>query len=139
MRTATPRGLAPIATLLEAGVLVAGGGDNVQDVFHPLGCGDPLQTAALLVQAGQLALSTAYRLVSENARAVMGLERNAIAPGATADALAVRGTSLGQVLATTTEDRVVIRAGELAERTSVERVQSTRSPAGRFHDPTGEP
>jgi hypothetical protein len=43
------------------------------------------------------------------------------------------------VLATTTEDRVVIRAGELAERTSVERVQSTRSPAGRFHDPTGEP
>jgi dihydroorotase-like cyclic amidohydrolase len=48
---------------------------------------------------GQLALPTAYRLVSENARAVMGLERNAIAPGATADALAVRGTSLGQVLA----------------------------------------
>jgi len=82
--------------------------------------------------------STYARLVSENARAVMGLERNAIAPGATADANAVRGTSLGQVLATTTEDRVVIRAGALAERTSVARVDPTRSPAGRFRDPRRE-
>jgi len=71
--------------------------------------------------AGQLPLPTAYRLVSENARAVMGLEGNAIAPGAPADVLAVRGASLGQVLATTIEDRVVIRAGELAERTSIVR------------------
>jgi cytosine deaminase len=130
IRTATPRGVAPIATLMEAGVLVAGGGDNVQDVFHPLGCGDPLQTAALLVLAGQLDLPTAYRLVSEDARAVMGLEANAVAPGATADLLAVRGGSLREVLATTTEDRLVIRAGDLAERTSVVGAHPTPSPTG---------
>ena len=82
VRTATPRGLTALEALLDAGVLVAGGGDNVQDFFHPLGCGDPLQTAALLVLAGQLDVQTAYRLVSENARAVMGLPAGGVAPGA---------------------------------------------------------
>ena len=123
IRTATPRGITALRALLDAGVRVAGGGDNVQDFFHPLGCGDPVQTAALLVLGGHLDVPTAYRLVSENARAVMGIGSGAagIAPGASADLLAVRGGSLQEVLATTTEDRLVIRAGSLAARTRVVR------------------
>jgi len=123
IRTATPRGITALRALLDAGVRVAGGGDNVQDFFHPLGCGDPVQTAALLVLGGHLDVPTAYRLVSENARAVMGIGSGGagIAPGASADLLAVRGGSLQEVLATTTEDRLVIRAGSLAARTRVVR------------------
>jgi cytosine/creatinine deaminase len=121
VRTATPRGITALRALLEAGALVAGGGDNVQDFFHPLGCGDPLQTASLLVLGGQLDIRTAYRLVSENARAVMGLPPNAVEPGGHADLLAVRGATLQELMATTTEDRVVIRAGHAVEQTRVVR------------------
>jgi cytosine/creatinine deaminase len=127
VRTATPRAITALRALLDAGVTVAGGGDNVQDFFHPLGCGDPVQTAALLVLGGQLDVPTAYRLVSENARAAMGLAPNGLAPGGEADLLAVRGGSLQEVLATSTEDRVVIRAGRLTERTSVVRETATRN------------
>ena len=117
--TAKPRGITALQALLDAGVTVAGGGDNVQDFFHPLGCGDPLQTAALLVIGGQLDIPTAYRLVSEGARAAMGLSRDHD------DQLAVRGSSLQEVLATTTEDRVVLRAGAPLVRTRVVREDST--------------
>jgi cytosine/creatinine deaminase len=113
-RTAKPRGITALQALLEAGVTVGGGGDNVQDFFHPLGCGDPLHTAGLLVLGGQLDIPTAYRLVSSGAREAMGL------PGAEpANQLAVRAVSLQEALATATEDRMVFRGGELVERTQV--------------------
>jgi cytosine/creatinine deaminase len=124
-RTAKPRGITALQALLDAGVTVAGGGDNVQDFFHPLGCGDPLQTAGLLVLAGQLDIPTAYRLVSDGARAAMGL------PAADPpDQLAVRALSLQEALATSTEDRCVFRAGELVERTRVTRDDSPKVAAG---------
>ena len=121
-RTAKPRGITALHALLDAGVTVAGGGDNVQDFFHPLGCGDPLQTAGLLVLGGQLDIPTAYRLVSEGARAAMGLP-----VGDPADQLAIRARSLQEALATTTEDRIVFRAGRLVECT---RVEHDHSPGG---------
>jgi cytosine/creatinine deaminase len=124
-RTAKPRGITALQALLDAGVTVAGGGDNVQDFFHPLGCGDPLQTAGLLVLAGQLDIPTAYRLVSDGARAAMGL--SAADPP---DQLAVRALSLQEALATTTEDRCVFRAGELVERTRVTRDDSPKAATG---------
>ena len=44
-RTATPRALTAVRTLLEEGVTVAAGGDNVQDAFNLIGSGVPLETA----------------------------------------------------------------------------------------------
>jgi cytosine/creatinine deaminase len=125
IRTATPRGITALPALLEAGVTVAGGGDNVQDFFHPLGCGDPLQTANLLVLGGQLDIPTAYRLVSEGARAAMGLPDAGPAPGRAAELIAVAGESLQELLATVTEDRLVFRHGQLVERTRVARERIT--------------
>ena len=43
--TATPRGLTAVHALLDAGVNVAAGSDNLQDLFNPLGKGDPLEAA----------------------------------------------------------------------------------------------
>jgi cytosine deaminase len=120
-RTAKPRGITALQALLDAGVTVAGGGDNVQDFFHPLGCGDPLQTAALLVLGGQLDIPTAYRLVSEGARSAMGL------PAGDGEQLAVRAASLQEALATTTEDRLVFRSGQLLQRTRATRDPSTQA------------
>jgi cytosine deaminase len=119
--TSPPRGITALRSLLAAGVTVAAGSDNVQDPFNPLGRGDPLQTAALLVAAGHLAPTEAYGLVSAAARRVMGLPSIDVVPGGSADVLAVAGGSLREVLATLTEDRFVFRAGRLVARTSVER------------------
>jgi len=122
---ATPRGLTAIGALMSAGVVVAGGGDNVQDVFNPIGCGDPLHTAQLLVAAGQLDVQTAYRLVSDAARRVMGLPEVRIAAGSPAELLAVAGRSLREAIATATEDRIVLRGDRVLARTRVQ-----REPAG---------
>jgi cytosine deaminase len=113
---ATPRGLTAIRALLKAGVTVAGGGDNVQDVFIPVGNADPLVTAQYLVVAGHLEPEEAYDFVSVRARAVMGLPAEGIEAGAPGDLLAVRGASLREVLATATQDRMVLRRGRVVSR-----------------------
>jgi cytosine deaminase len=133
IRTATPRGLTAIAALMEAGATLAAGGDNVQDVFNPIGCGDPLQTAQLIVAGGQVAVEGAYELVSGAARAVMGLEPVRLEVGAPAELLAVRASSLREAIATVSEARVVIHAGRVVARTSVRResVWSTAADGSR--------
>ncbi len=115
------RGLTAIQALRRAGVLVAGGGDNWRDPFNPMGRMDPLETASLLVTAGQLAPEDAYALVSANARAVMGLPPARIEPGDPADLLAIRGTSLPDAIAAGSEHRIVVRAGRVVARTEVRR------------------
>jgi len=128
--TATPRGITALRALLDADVTVAGGGDNVQDFFHPLGCGDPLQTASLLVLAGQLDVAQAYGLVSDGARAAMGLEPAGVAPGRPAELLAVAAGSLQEAIATGTEDRIVFRRGRVVERTRTVREVEARTNEG---------
>lgn len=107
------RGIAPLPALISAGVRVAGGGDNVQDPFNPLGTGDALETAALLVLAGHLSLEQAYRAVSADARAVLGLPPAGLVAGERADILAIRAGSLRQALAERSADRMVLRCGRL--------------------------
>ena len=117
---ATPRGLTALHALRAAGVTLAGGGDNIQDCFVPVGNGDPLRVAQYLVVAGQLAPSVACELVTTGARAVMGLEAIAVEPGAPADLVAVRAGSLGEAVAGATPERLVFRRGELVVRTRIE-------------------
>jgi cytosine deaminase len=126
--TSPPRGLTAVRALLAAGVTVAGGGDNVQDVFNPLGRGDPLEAASLLVSVAHLSTEEAYALVSEGARGVMGVAPVEVAPGSSADLLAVAGSSLREVLATASEDRYVFAAGRLLARTRVERQMTGHRP-----------
>jgi cytosine deaminase len=126
VRRATPRGITALSALIHAGATVAAGGDNVQDFFHPLGCGDPLQTAGLLVLGAQLDIPTAYGLVSHGARTAMALPAAGVRAGDPAELLAVAGASLQEVLATATEDRLVFRRGRLVEHTRVVR-ESTMS------------
>lgn len=122
---ATPRGIAPIGRLKAAGVRVAAGADNVRDPFNPVGRCDHLETASLLVSAGHLAPEEAMDAVTVGARDVMGLPFAGPVAGARADLVAVRGDSLGEVVAFASADRVVLHRGRLVSRTSV----STRSAA----------
>ena len=111
--TAAPRGLAPIDVLREAGVLVAAGGDNVQDPFNPIGRGDPLETAALLVLAGHQLPDVAYRMVSNDAREVLGFERVEMQVGDPADFVVMSVSSVREAIAIADQDRMVFKAGRL--------------------------
>ena len=116
--TSTPRGLTSAREVVDAGVRFAAGADNVRDPFNPLGRGDALETAMLLVVAGHLTVAEAYAAVSTGARSVMRLPPAGPTVGAAADLLAVRGTDLADVVATAPADRLVLRAGRLVASTS---------------------
>ena len=115
--TGMPRGLTALRPLLDAGVTLAGGADNVQDPFNTMGRADPLETAALLVMVGHLLPHEAYAAVSAGARAAMGLEPVSIAAGSPAELLAVRATTLREAIATAHPDRLVYHRGHLVAQT----------------------
>ena len=125
----TPRGLTAVHTLRAAGVVVAAGGDNVQDPFNCVGRGDPLETAALLVLAGHDSPAGAYAATSDQARRALGLPAVEVAPGFPADLLAIRAGSIREAVGTAHPDRVVIHRGRVVARTTVSRafpVQAAR-------------
>ncbi len=115
----TPRGLTALRALLDAGVRVAAGADNVRDPFNPVGRSDALETASLLVSAGHLTLDEAYAAVSSGARSVMSLPVAGVQVGAVAELLAVRGSNLSDVIANASADRFVIHAGRLVAQSTV--------------------
>jgi cytosine deaminase len=119
--TSPPRALTAVRALLDAGVTVGGGSDNVQDVFNPVGRGDQVENACLLVTAAHLSPQTAYSLVSDGARGVMGMPASNIRAGDPADLMAIAAHSLTEALASVTEDRIVFAGGTVVARTSVER------------------
>jgi cytosine deaminase len=101
-QTSTPRGLAPVDVLRRAGVTVAAGGDNLQDPFNPVGRGDPLETAGLLVMAAHQLPDDALDTVSRAARAVMGLADDG-------DTVLVRAATVREAIAFGPSGRVVRR------------------------------
>ncbi len=119
IRTSVPRGLTAIASLLEAGVTVAGGADNLQDPFNTVGRGDPMETAALLVMAGHLAPGLAYDLVSNQPRRAMGLPAVGLFAGSPAEFIAVDAPTIRSAVAMTPIERRVFHQGRLVARTSV--------------------
>lgn len=114
--TATPRGLTAVRPLLDAGVVLAAGADNVQDPFNPMGRSDPLETAALMVMAGHLAAGEAFELVSGAVRATMGLPPVRVEVGGPADLLAIGAANVRGALADAPHDRLVFRRGRLVAR-----------------------
>ena len=109
----TPRGLTAVRALLDAGVTLAGGGDNIRDPFNPVGRADPLETASLLVVAGHLSVEEAVAAVTAGGRKVMGLPVAGPQVGAAADLLMCKGSSLRDVVARGPRDRMVVHAGRV--------------------------
>ncbi len=120
--TATPRGLTAIRALVDAGVLVAAGADNVQDPFNLVGRSDPLETAALLVMAGHVMPDDAYDMVSNNARRALGLRPVRFEPGDPADLVAIDAPSIRGAIADAPVDRRVFKGGRLVATSSSQRV-----------------
>lgn len=105
-QTAMPRGLTAIAALRRAGVNVAAGADNLQDPFNPLGRGDPLETAGLMMLAAHLSPDEALHCITEAARIALGLADST-------DVVAVRATTVREAIAFGAPDRIVARHGRI--------------------------
>jgi cytosine deaminase len=69
--------------------------------------------------AGHLTPQEAWEAISSGARRAMGLPAAALQPGAPAEILATRGSSLADAVARASEDRIVIHAGRCISRTVV--------------------
>lgn len=131
-----PRGITPLRALIDAGVTVAAGADNVRDPFNPVGRSDAFETASLLVTAGQLTPTEAWHLVTDGARSVMGLPLAGPRVGAPADLLAVPSANLVQAIAEGPADRLVVHRGDLVARSTTNRtVAAPRALTG--HRSTG--
>jgi cytosine deaminase len=108
-----PRALTAVKALRAAGVNVCAGADNLQDPFNPMGRGDPLETAALMVMAAHLLPDVALDSVSGAARQALTGSRSAVAVGCRADLVAVAAGSVREAIASAPPGRLVIRNGVL--------------------------
>jgi len=106
-----PRALTALRALRSAGANVAAGADNLQDPFNPVGRGDCLETASLMVMAGHQLPELAFHTVSGAVRALMGLPEAAVEVGAAADFVLLPAASIREAIAFGAADRTVIRAG----------------------------
>jgi cytosine deaminase len=118
---AAPRGLAALQAVLDAGIPLAAGGDNVRDPFNPAGRADPFETTMLLQTAGHLSAEQALHAVTAGARNVLGLPPAGTTPGDVADLLLVPDADLGDVLAGAEDARIVLTAGRVVADTRVQR------------------
>jgi cytosine/creatinine deaminase len=116
---AAPRGLTAMRAILDAGLPLAAGADNLRDPFNPVGRADPFETTSLLMTAGHLRAEEALHAVTTGAREVLGLPRAGTVAGDAADLLLVPDVDLGDVLAGAVDARIVLHAGRVVADTRV--------------------
>jgi cytosine deaminase len=125
-----PRGITALRALLDAGVNVAAGADNIRDPFCTVGRMDATETAALLIMAGHLDAGEAWSLCSAGARRAMGLAPVTVAAGQPAELVCIEGQSLCGAVAAGSEQRLTIHRGRIVARSTVSRVLgAVRDPA----------
>jgi cytosine deaminase len=119
------RGITRVKELLAAGVNVAAGQDNVHDAFYPLGSGDQMSIAWLLVHAAQMTAPDELALTLDSVRGaaakVLRLPDYGLFPGARADLVVFDAASAEEALRLQAPRRWVIRQGRVVAETVSER------------------
>jgi cytosine deaminase len=111
MQSAMPRGLTAVKHLRDAGVRVAAGSDNLQDPFNPIGRGDPLEAAGLMILTAHLLPEEAFASVSTVAREVVGARAAGPSVGAVADLMLTAVASIREMIAVGGPRSFVMRRG----------------------------
>lgn len=114
------RGLTRVRDLREAGVVVAAGQDCIRDPFYPLGSGNMLEVAHLLIHAEHLSspdqIEYALDTVSTNPATILGLEPRGPSVGARADMVVLDAQTTVEAVRLRQTPRAVLRAGRLIGR-----------------------
>jgi cytosine deaminase len=127
------RGITRVRELLEAGVPVCCGSDNVQDPFNPFGRGDLLLVANLLAHAAHLGSPTEQAAVLEAITiapaAALQLPGYGLALDCAADLVVLDTLDPLTVLATVPARRYVIKGGAVVAETRTAHWVQTQAPA----------
>lgn len=111
----------PFETLLDAGLTVALGQDDIEDAYYPYGQQNLLEVAFLASHVThQFTLTAMDRfldMVGPHARRAMGLEDRSIAVGEPADLLVLEGDTVRRALTVHRAPRAVVRGGEVVATT----------------------
>lgn len=111
------RGLTRVRELLAAGVNVAAGQDCIRDPFYPMGTGQMLEVAHMLVHADHLStpaqIEQAFDAVTKNAAAALRLRGYGIRVGAAADLVILPVASVHEAIRTRPLPTAVIKGGRV--------------------------
>lgn len=116
MQSAMPRGLTAVKHLRDAGVRVAAGSDNLQDPFNPIGRGDPLDAAGLMILAAHLLPDDALASVTSVGRSIVGSPLAGPTVGARADLMVTAVSGVRELIATCAPRSLVVRRGRVVHR-----------------------
>ncbi len=116
------RGHTRIKELQAAGVNVCIGHDSVMDPWYPLGYGDPLQAAFVLVHLGQMSgdaeLRRLIEMITVNPAAALGLPDYGLRPGGPADLVVFDAPSEADALRLVAPRTLVLRGGKVLARST---------------------
>jgi cytosine deaminase len=114
------RGHTRVKQLQEAGVNVCIGHDSVMDPWYPLGYGDPLQAAFVLVHLGQMSgdneLRRLIEMITVCPAAALGLAGYGLRPGGPADLVVFDAPSEADALRLVAPRTLVLRGGKVVAR-----------------------
>lgn len=114
------RGLTRVRELMDKGVNIVFGSDNVQDAFNPYGNGDPVLVAMVGGVAARLGSPNHLRMllrgVTHGAAAVMQLSDYGIKPGCRADLVALDCNRLSDVVPSVAKRRLVVMRGRIVDQ-----------------------
>jgi cytosine deaminase len=115
------RGHTRVKQLLEAGVNVSVGHDSIMDPWYPLGYGDPLQAAFVLVHLGHMSgdteLRTLHDMITVNPAAALGLDDYGLRVGGPADLVVFDAPTFADALRLVAPRYLVMRAGRVVAQT----------------------
>ncbi|MBT4290261.1 MAG: amidohydrolase family protein, partial [Deltaproteobacteria bacterium] len=111
------RGIARISEMLEAGINVCCGQDDIMNMFYPFGQMDPFEVASIAAHAGHLTapiqIEQAFNMPRYHAAKNIGLKNYGIHEGADANLILMDAKSPVDVLRRKAKRMYVIRNGEI--------------------------
>ena len=114
------RGHTRVKQLQAAGINVCVGHDSVMDPWYPLGYGDPLQAAFVLVHLGQMSgvaeLRRLIEMITVNPAAALGVPDYGLRPGCEADLVVFDAPSEADALRLVAPRTLVLRGGQVVAR-----------------------
>jgi cytosine deaminase len=119
------RGSSRTKELLDAGVNVAAGSDNMNDMWFAFGRLDPVETAYIAILSASLQteseLAAALEMVTGRAARALGRPERAVALGAAADLVVLEAETMIDVLRGLAPRRITVKGGKVVGGTTTER------------------
>ncbi len=119
------RGITRVKKLLDRGVNVAFGQDNLRDMFYPFGRDDPLELAFLLAHAAHMSqpdeIEAVFNMTTQGGAKVLGLTDYGMEPGCAGDLVVLDAQSPLEAIVEKPDRRYVIRRGRVVAETETRR------------------